>query len=182
MTELICLFAAGAAGAIIKDVVVDGKLVLPKKVDGTLILGFLGGVATGGAAGVAVDHSPITAFLAGYAGTSAIENLLNKTEKITVDVKEINKNIIKRVAKEEGVDPELALKVAKCESNFDHRAKNVNEGGSIDRGLFQINTKYHPEVSDDEAYNPITATKFFCKAFKEGNLYWWNASKDCWNK
>ena len=49
-------------------------------------------------------------------------------------------------------------------------------------GQCQINDKWHPEVSDNQAYDIIESTKFFCKAFKEGNLYWWDASKKCWNK
>lgn len=32
-----------------------------------------------------------------------------------------------------------------------------NPDGSIDRGLCQLNSKYHPEVSDDQAYTPISA-------------------------
>jgi hypothetical protein len=32
-----------------------------------------------------------------------------------------------------------------------------NTDGSIDRGLCQINSKAHPEVTDDEAYDPVLA-------------------------
>jgi hypothetical protein len=85
------------------------------------------------------------------------------------------------VAKDEGVDPDLALRVAKCESGFKINATNTNTDGSIDRGLFQINSKYHPEVTADQAFDLEFSTRFFCKAFKSGNLSWWNASKSCWN-
>lgn len=179
---ILILFIAGAAGSLAKDIVQDGRLKLPKKNGGELVLGFLGGVVTGGIAGCLVDHSPLTAFLAGYAGTSGIEALLAKTNNTETPRRKINEQIIRKVAKEQGINADLAVRVATCESNLDDKAINTNEKGSRDRGLFQINDKYHPEISDADAFNPITATEFFCKAFKEGNLSWWNATKTCWNK
>lgn len=32
-----------------------------------------------------------------------------------------------------------------------------NEDGSVDRGLCQLNSKYHAEVTDDDAYTPSAA-------------------------
>lgn len=179
---LIILFAAGAAGALAKDIVKDNSLKLPKKINGNFSLGFIGGMITGGIVGYLVDGNPTTAFLAGYSGTAMIESLINKENNETEEVKGVTEAIIKKIAIEEGVDPDLAVRVAKCESNLNWKAINVNQSGSKDRGLFQINDQYHPEVTDEEALNPITATQFFCKAFKEGNLSWWNASKKCWEK
>ena len=178
----IIYFVAGGLGSLMKDIVVDGKLSLPKKIDGDLILGFIGGVLIGGCTGILVDNSPITAFFVGYAGTQTIESLLPTTKTIVADVKAINEGIIRKIAIQQCVDPELAVRVAKCESGLDNKAINTNEGGSRDRGLFQINDKYHPEITDEQAFNPIIATEFFCKAFKAGNLSWWNATKTCWDK
>lgn len=90
--------------------------------------------------------------------------------------------LIRRIAKEEGVDPELAYKVAKCESSLNLDARGINKTGSVDRGVFQWNDKYHPEISDDCAYDVECATRAFCKAVSEGHLSWWNASKTCWEK
>lgn len=180
--SLIILFLAGAAGSLAKDILEDNKLKLPKIADGDFSLGFLGGMVVGGLAGYLVDGNPTTAFLAGYAGTGVIENLLEKKNSQTSYIVGLNEAIIRRVAREEGVDPELAVRVAKCESSLNHKAINVNTDGSRDRGLYQINSKYHAEVSDDEAYNPIISTQFFCKAFKDGNLGWWEATRKCWEK
>jgi len=180
--SLIILFLAGALGALAKDILQDNELRMPKINDGVLSLGFVGGMITGGAAGYFVDGSPTTAFLAGYAGTGLIGALLAKKNEIDVPYQEINEMLIRKVAKEEGVDPDLAVRVAKCESQLDHNAKHINTDGSYDRGLFQINSKFHPEVSDEEAFNPIFAAQFFCKASKNGNLSWWNATKSCWEK
>lgn len=49
----------------------------------------------------------------------------------------------------------LALAVLLAESGGDADAVHVNRNDNgIDRGLFQINSKYHPEVSDAVAFDP----------------------------
>lgn len=178
----IILFAAGMAGAIIKDIIKDNALEIPKKDGGRIFLGFIGGAITGGFVGLLVDHNPITAFMSGYTGSSLIAGLLPKKGFIERSEASTIEDIIIMVAKEEGVDPNLALKVAKCESNLNTKAINVNTDGKRDRGLFQINEKWHPEVTDEQAFDPIFSTRFFCKAFKNGNLSWWNATRKCWEK
>ena len=182
MLSILICFIAGAAGAFVKDILKDNEVELPKKIDGKFALGFLGGTITGGVVGVLVDQSPVTAFMAGYTGTSALENLI--TPKVLgTKVSETMEEIIKWVAKEESVDPDLALRVAKCENQkLDPKAVNINTDGSRDRGLFQINDKAHPDVLEDQAFDPIFSARFFCKAFKNGNLSWWNATKSCWSK
>jgi len=79
--EVLYLFLAGAFGALIKDIVVDGKIELPKKIDAAIALGFIGGVLVGGFIGWVVDGSLITAALAGFTGTSVIENLIKREFK-----------------------------------------------------------------------------------------------------
>lgn len=76
--EILFLFLAGAFGALVKDVVVDNRIVLPQKINSTLALGFIGSMIIGAFVGWAIDGSLITATLAGFAGLSAIENLLLK--------------------------------------------------------------------------------------------------------
>lgn len=182
MEPTIILFVAGMLGALVKEIIEDNKIVLPKIVNGEMCLGFLGSIFIGGIAGYLVDNDPITAGLGGYAGMSAITSFITKKNGKTEITKGVTEDLIRKVAMEEGVDPDLALKVAKCESGLDYKAVNINQDGSRDRGLYQINEKYHPEISEEEAFNPITATQFFCKAFKAGNLSWWNATKSCWQK
>ncbi len=180
--SILILFLAGAAGSLAKDILADNELKLPKKTNGTFSLGFLGGMVTGGLAGYFVDGNPTTAFLAGYAGTGIIANLLAKKNEVEVPFDSINEMLIRKIAKEELVDPDLAVRVAKCESNLDHNATHLNTDGSADRGLYQINSKYHPDVLDEQAFDPIFSAKFFCKAFKAGNLKWWDATRKCWEK
>ena len=90
--------------------------------------------------------------------------------------------IIRAEAKKEGVDPDLAVRVAKCESGLDPQAVHINAKGSKDRGLFQWNDKFHPEINDHYAFDAKLSTREFCKAFKNGHLDWWNATKDCWKR
>lgn len=58
------------------------------------------------------------------------------------------------VATSQGPQPQIvvAIAVAMAESGCTPGAKNVNGGGSIDRGLWQMNSRWHPEVSDRCAY------------------------------
>ena len=179
---LFYMFLIGALGALMKDILKDNQLTLPKCENGNFSLGFVGGMIIGGAAGYLVDTDPVTAFLAGYAGTSVIENLLSKKNSTSEEAAGTTEELIRKIASKEGVDPELAVRVAKCESNLNPLAVNKNTDGSRDRGLFQINEKWHPDVSDEVAFNPITATEFFCKAYKEGHLDWWSCSQKCWEK
>jgi hypothetical protein len=76
----------------------------------------------------------------------------------------------------------LAFEVAKCESGFKPFAINFNRNGSYDRGLYQINDRWHPEMSDEDCFNYKKSIEFFCQAVKAGHLNWWNASRTCWSK
>ena len=73
--DIVILFIMGALGALTKDILKDNKLVLPKKTDGVLYLGCIGGIIIGALAGYMVDHDPVTAFLGGYSGSQIIEHL-----------------------------------------------------------------------------------------------------------
>jgi len=78
--DTLILIIAGATGAFAKDIIKDNKVLLPKIEDGSILLGFVGGIIIGAAAGYIVDNDPITAFLAGYTGSQIIENLLPPIE------------------------------------------------------------------------------------------------------
>jgi hypothetical protein len=106
--------------------------------------------------------------------------ILRLREKNPGHPKETIEEMIRRIAAEEGVDPDLAVRVALCESGLDPKAKNVNKDGTTDRGLYQWNDFWHPQVSDEEAYDPEKATRLFCRAVKKGHLSWWNSSRKCW--
>lgn len=75
--DWIILFACGAVGSLVKDILVDNKLKLPKVRKGELYLGCVGGMVIGAMAGYLVDNDPVTAFLGGYGGIQIIESLVN---------------------------------------------------------------------------------------------------------
>lgn len=75
--EVILLFIFGALGALIRLLSRQGgKLELPYLRNGQLYLGFLGSLIIGAGVGFVVDGSLITAFLAGYTGSSLLSKLV----------------------------------------------------------------------------------------------------------
>jgi len=76
------LFACGALGAFVKDVLKDNKVSLPYFKGGYLYLGCIGGMVVGALAGYLVDNDPVTAFLGGYAGSEIIKSLINGKQVI----------------------------------------------------------------------------------------------------
>lgn len=88
---------------------------------------------------------------------------------------------ITAICESEGIEPELALAVAHCEGGMNPYAINKNNNGSMDRGLYQFNDLYHPEITDEMAFDPAQATKLFCEAVKNKELHiFWSASQHCW--
>ena len=202
------IFLAGALGALCKDIFKDNTIEMPKWEGGKLGLGFIGGMIIGGAAGMYIDGSFITAFMAGFTGVAILQAVLDgkdvrtckeeteqkaETEKKTEDeplaqsqatpaTALMVEKIIRYIAGQKGVDADLAVRVAKAESGLSPTAINTNTDGSKDRGLYQINDKYHPEVTDEQAYDIVLSTRFFCDAVIAGNISWWNASKANWEQ
>jgi len=65
--------------------------------------------------------------------------------------------ILENSVKQE-VSASLAFAIAFGESRFNPKAFNQNPG-SVDRGLFQLNSLTFPHLSDEEAYNPSLNAK-----------------------
>lgn len=53
----------------------------------------------------------------------------------------------------------LAFSVAFVESGFNPRAVNVNSS-SVDRGIFQLNSRSFPKLKEHEFFNPETSAKY----------------------
>lgn len=201
--EIIMAGICGIAGALAKDIFVDNAISLPKRDGETLFLGSLGGLIIGAFVGIVLDGSPLNAFAAGFAGIAILSSIidgknLNKTviERITDEKKTVNDEIteeekettekeilqaIKETARKYGIDESQAVRIAKCESGLNPKAINKNAPDSIDRGLYQINSKWHPEVTEEEAFDYQFSINFYCKAVKNGYVRWWKASQKCWD-
>ncbi len=96
---------------------------------------------------------------------------------------------IEQIAKDQKVDPEPLLEIARCESRY----RQYDEDGSVlrgthnprDVGIFQINERFHLEQSHELGYDIYTAEGNIRYAIwlseKEG-IGHWSASKPCWGK
>lgn len=190
---------AGAIGALASELLKDNCVELPKKIGARFSLGVIGSMIVGAIAGYYVDGSPETAFMAGFMGPQLLAAILKKKSAAFLELGETKEekteeiecqkpvfrdieSMIRWKAQQASIDENLAVAVARCESGLKPDAINVNTGGSKDRGLYQWNDYYHPEITDEMAFNPETATDLFLKAVKQGHLNWWKASAKCWNK
>lgn len=54
----------------------------------------------------------------------------------------------------------LAFALAYTESHYNINAVNKNKNSSIDRGLFQLNNKSFPQLSEEDFFNPAISAKY----------------------
>lgn len=81
---------------------------------------------------------------------------------------------IRQIARQENFQWENYLvRLAHCESRFNPIARNNNGGHSTDRGVFQINDYYHPEVSTECADNIECSTKWTMWRINSGYQHEW---------
>lgn len=74
-----------------------------------------------------------------------------------------------------GVDAELMRYVVWCESRFNKEA--LGDGGKS-RGLVQIHSGYHPDISDEEANDPLFALSFLAEKMSLGQGYLWTCYRN----
>lgn len=78
----------------------------------------------------------------------------------TSNINEIKLNqLFYKFGKEFNIPPLLLWSIAKTESGFNIKAKNINKNGSVDYGLMQINSIHEPKLnarnlSLDDLYRP----------------------------
>ena len=95
------------------------------------------------------------------------ENMINAIFESSIEAR------IKEIAQREGVDGELLVKLAKCESGLNPKAVGDN-GHSF--GLYQINLKYH-NISPICAMDVECSTLWTAKMIKAGKLHLWTCAK-----
>ena len=100
---------------------------------------------------------------------AAVDNKKSKTPLKTPKNRGIlrSKNqIIADYIRTKNWDYSVAIRVAKSENawnwtkSFDCNRVHVNADGSRDRGLFQINDRAHPDLSDDDAFDCFKNTDY----------------------
>ena len=83
--------------------------------------------------------------------------------------------VLKEVYKS-GLNPYKAYLIIDCESKWNPEAMRINNG-SIDRGLWQINSKFHKEVSNSCSFNYQCSTREAIKIIKKSGWTQWVCSK-----
>ena len=99
-------------------------------------------------------------------------------DKVPIETPEENAaDTILRICKEQNVDWLMCIRVADYESRLDRYFKERMKDNSYDRGVFAINSKHCPEVSDECAFNVECSTLYFTKEVKEGRISKWLGAK-----
>jgi len=88
-------------------------------------------------------------------------------------VKESTQDIVYRVAREEGIDWLMTVRIIDCESRWDKYFSATMKTGSKDMGLLAFNSASYPELSKDCIYDPECAVRTFAKEVKAGRLKNW---------
>lgn len=83
-------------------------------------------------------------------------------------------HIIHTASLKHGVDEQMISDIIKCESNYDPKA--VGDGGAS-RGLVQIHRPSHPDITDEQAFDPHFAVEFITSEVAKGNLWMWSCAR-----
>ena len=85
------------------------------------------------------------------------------------------KDYVMSESRKAGIDEYKVYMIIQAESKWNPEATLINKGGSlgIDRGLFQINSKFHPEVSNSCAYDYKCSTKEAIRIIKKHGFKEW---------
>ena len=94
-------------------------------------------------------------------------------------------SLINEKAAEYGVSGEVLYAVIKGESGFDPRTVGddsyvcpLTGKVSPSYGLSQISSCWHPEISREQAMNPIFAVDFTAKHLSQGKCSWWTVCRN----
>ena len=122
-------------------------------------------------AGYDIAHSP-TPEVKAQDGVAAVSTPTPIAKSTTAsDTIHFDDEVKQYVYEKFGDDYPKAFKIIECESRWNLRALNNNEtwgGIGQDRGLWQINNKFHP-ISDSCAYDYKCSTDYAYKMYKNNN-------------
>ncbi len=83
---------------------------------------------------------------------------------------------VRSASKSAGVNPSIAEWIVSHESR--HHPEATGDGGDS-RGLWQINKTWHPEVSDECAYDVTCSTHWSLQRIRDGYVDEWSTWKYC---
>lgn len=94
-------------------------------------------------------------------------------ELAPVSERDANIAIIKKVW---GKDADTGLAISKCESGYRAQATHVNDNGTIDEGLFQVNSVHGmPDMK-----NPTANALYALNLYRDQGTAPWSSSESCW--
>ena len=106
------------------------------------------------------------------------DDLLSPVGEVELPVREFTeKEYILYEVERAGLNPAIAEKIIFCESRFQEDSSNTNKDGSIDRGIWMINDKWHSEVSSKCCYDYKCATEAAIKIAKKRGWGEWTCGK-----
>lgn len=103
------------------------------------------------------------------------EPLIAEAREIILETEQDFRAYIALKAPTMGLDASLVEKVVSCESSFNPRALGDSNQS---RGLAQIHKPSHPDITDEEAYDPRFALDFLMENMADGKGKMWT----CWRK
>jgi hypothetical protein len=114
----------------------------------------------------------------------AVETSISSTE--TADLCSLDviycdtsiEGIIAKSAKKYGVDANLMIRIAKAESELNPSV--IGKITSEDRGLFQINSRWHLKDDDVCAFDPYCSSDWTASKIALGGIGLWSASREKW--
>lgn len=77
---------------------------------------------------------------------------------------------VRAIAEREGVSWETVNNLVTSESRWNPNAYNEK---TKDRGLFQINEDAWPDITDEQAFDPLWSAEWAINHIKEGREYYW---------
>lgn len=83
------------------------------------------------------------------------------------------KSVVNGLLKNAGLDVPLLDRMIQRESWWNQNNSHLNKDGTLDRGLWMLNDKYHAEVSDECAYDYYCSTVAAIKILKQRGYKEW---------
>jgi len=117
------------------------------------------------------QHNPSRCGTSGSWGTNYVLNPPGTEMKVSSDSAVENLSASQIAALWTGSNCATAVAVALAESSGNCNAHHTNDGGSIDRGLWQVNDYWHPECSDSCAYD-CSCNAGCAKSISSGGSDW----------
>lgn len=105
---------------------------------------------------------------------SEVDHVSTAGASITPTPTPENFDVITKIKNIWGKDANIGLAIASCESHLNKNAYHINNDGTIDFSVFQINT-VHTAILD-----PQENIKYAYNLYLQQGTTPWNSSKKCW--